>query len=71
MLTFPYLYTPQDFEADMNKMAFENTVKFVENPSDGDTPSYVQQYLRSSTNQRVHLSKFFCVDQRLYWPNFV
>eukprot|EP00058_Branchiostoma_floridae_P001034 XP_002586522.1 hypothetical protein BRAFLDRAFT_106422 [Branchiostoma floridae] len=46
----------EDFDGDMNRMAFEDTVDFVENPADGDTPSYVQQYLRSSTNQRVHLS---------------
>eukprot|EP00058_Branchiostoma_floridae_P011521 XP_002597009.1 hypothetical protein BRAFLDRAFT_76503 [Branchiostoma floridae] len=55
----------------MNKMAFENTVNFVENPADGDTPSYVQQYLRSSTNQRVHLRKLdvtidFLAGERLY-----
>ncbi|XP_035689904.1 histidine N-alpha-methyltransferase-like isoform X1 [Branchiostoma floridae] len=61
----------KDFEADMNKMAFENTVNFVENPADGDTPSYVQQYLRSSTNQRVHLRKLdvtidFLAGERLY-----
>ncbi|XP_078571525.1 uncharacterized protein LOC144859114 [Branchiostoma floridae x Branchiostoma japonicum] len=61
----------KDFEADMNKMAFEDTVDFVENPADGDTPSYVQQYLRSSTKQRVHLRKFgvtidFLDGERLY-----
>eukprot|EP00058_Branchiostoma_floridae_P001044 XP_002586532.1 hypothetical protein BRAFLDRAFT_106431 [Branchiostoma floridae] len=61
----------KDFEADMNKMAFEDTVDFLENPAYGDTPSYVQQYLKSSTKQRVHLRKLgvtidFLAGERLY-----
>ncbi|XP_066302685.1 histidine N-alpha-methyltransferase-like [Branchiostoma lanceolatum] len=68
----------KDFEADMDKMAFEDTVDFVENPAGGDRPSYVQQYLRSSTAQRLHLKKpglaiDFQAGERLYLsegPNY-
>ncbi|CAH1239011.1 Hypp5687 [Branchiostoma lanceolatum] len=68
----------KDFEADMDKMAFEDTVDFVENPADGDKPSYIQQYLRSSTAQRLHLKKpglaiDFQAGERLYLsegPNY-
>ncbi|XP_078684929.1 histidine N-alpha-methyltransferase-like [Branchiostoma floridae x Branchiostoma belcheri] len=68
----------KDFEGDMDKMAFEDTVDFIENPADKDTPSYVQQYLKSSTMQRVHLRKLgltidFAAGERLYLsegPNY-
>ncbi|KAI8487272.1 hypothetical protein Bbelb_350700 [Branchiostoma belcheri] len=44
----------KDFEGDMDAEKFEYNVDFVENPADGDTPSYVVKYLSSSGKQRVH-----------------
>eukprot|EP00058_Branchiostoma_floridae_P009240 XP_002594728.1 hypothetical protein BRAFLDRAFT_122798 [Branchiostoma floridae] len=47
----------QDFGGDMKKGKFEYTFDFVENPADGDTPSYIQLSLRSVGNQQVHFEK--------------
>ncbi|XP_066301661.1 histidine N-alpha-methyltransferase-like [Branchiostoma lanceolatum] len=44
----------KDFEGNMNADKFEFSSEFVENPPDGDTPSYVVKYLSSSAKQRVH-----------------
>ncbi|KAI8493432.1 hypothetical protein Bbelb_288290 [Branchiostoma belcheri] len=47
----------QDFGGDMKKENFEYSFDFVENPADGDTPSYIQLSLSSKGNQRVHFEK--------------
>ncbi|XP_078679264.1 histidine N-alpha-methyltransferase-like [Branchiostoma floridae x Branchiostoma belcheri] len=44
----------KDFVGDMDAEKFEYNVDFVENPADGDTPSYVVKYLSSSGKQRVY-----------------
>ncbi|XP_035665816.1 histidine N-alpha-methyltransferase-like [Branchiostoma floridae] len=47
----------QDFGGNMNPDMFKFNFQFVENPEDGDTPSYVQLSLSSFGKQRVHLEK--------------
>ncbi|KAI8488929.1 hypothetical protein Bbelb_334470 [Branchiostoma belcheri] len=47
----------KDFEGDMDAEKFEYNVDFVENPAEGDTPSYVVKYLSSSGKQRVHFDE--------------
>ncbi|KAI8480294.1 hypothetical protein Bbelb_419970 [Branchiostoma belcheri] len=47
----------KDFGGDMNHEMFKYNFEFVENPADGDTPSYVQLSLSSSGKQRVHFGK--------------
>ncbi|XP_078607419.1 histidine N-alpha-methyltransferase-like [Branchiostoma floridae x Branchiostoma japonicum] len=47
----------KDFGGNMNPDMFKFNFQFVENPADGDTPSYVQLSLSSSGKQRVHLEK--------------
>eukprot|EP00058_Branchiostoma_floridae_P024339 XP_002609829.1 hypothetical protein BRAFLDRAFT_78675 [Branchiostoma floridae] len=47
----------EDFGGNMNPDMFKFNFQFVENPEDGDTPSYVQLSLSSFGKQRVHLEK--------------
>ncbi|XP_078677402.1 histidine N-alpha-methyltransferase-like isoform X1 [Branchiostoma floridae x Branchiostoma belcheri] len=47
----------EDFDGDMDPAKFELITDFVENPADGDTPSYVTGYWRSLAAQRVNFRK--------------
>ncbi|XP_035677267.1 histidine N-alpha-methyltransferase-like [Branchiostoma floridae] len=68
----------KDFDGDMDKTKFEDTVDFVQSPAEGDTPSYIRKYLKSSESQRVHLGKLgltvgFPAGEKLYLsegPNY-
>ncbi|XP_066284323.1 uncharacterized protein [Branchiostoma lanceolatum] len=62
----------KDFGGDMNHEMFALNFDFVENPADGDTPSYVQLSLSSSGKQRVHFEKLgididFRDDERIHF----
>ncbi|XP_066283667.1 histidine N-alpha-methyltransferase-like [Branchiostoma lanceolatum] len=68
----------RDFDGNIDKMKFEPTTDFVQNPAEGDTPSYVERYLKNTAMQRVHLRKLgldidFPAGERLYLsdgPNY-
>ncbi|XP_035673936.1 histidine N-alpha-methyltransferase-like [Branchiostoma floridae] len=45
----------KDFDGNMDVEKFDFSFELVENPPDGDTPSYVALSLSSSGRQRVHL----------------
>ncbi|CAH1264946.1 Hypp3101 [Branchiostoma lanceolatum] len=47
----------KDFDGDMDSAKFELVTDFIEKPSDGDTPSYVMGYWRSSAAHRVNFRK--------------
>ncbi|XP_035677909.1 histidine N-alpha-methyltransferase-like [Branchiostoma floridae] len=47
----------KDFAGNMDAEKFKHIFEFVENPPDGDTPSYVVKSLSSSGKQRVHFGK--------------
>ncbi|XP_078679543.1 histidine N-alpha-methyltransferase-like [Branchiostoma floridae x Branchiostoma belcheri] len=47
----------RDFDGNIDKMKFEPTTNFVQNPAEGDTPSYVERYLQNTAVQSVHLRK--------------
>ncbi|KAI8512581.1 hypothetical protein Bbelb_092200 [Branchiostoma belcheri] len=62
----------KDFGGTMDAEKFEYQVDFVENPVDGDTPSYVVGYLRSSARQRVRFETLgldidFEDDEKIYF----
>ncbi|XP_035682182.1 histidine N-alpha-methyltransferase-like [Branchiostoma floridae] len=47
----------KDFDGDMDAAKFELVTEFIENPADGDTPSYVMGYWRSLSEHRVYFRK--------------
>ncbi|XP_035677875.1 histidine N-alpha-methyltransferase-like [Branchiostoma floridae] len=47
----------KDFDGDMDAAKFELVTDFIENPADGDTPSYVAGYWRSLAAQHVNFRK--------------
>eukprot|EP00058_Branchiostoma_floridae_P024943 XP_002610433.1 hypothetical protein BRAFLDRAFT_85572 [Branchiostoma floridae] len=48
----------KDFDGNMDVEKFDFSFELVENPPDGDTPSYVALSLSSSCRQRVHFRLF-------------
>ncbi|XP_066283692.1 histidine N-alpha-methyltransferase-like [Branchiostoma lanceolatum] len=47
----------KDFDGDMDAANFDFITEVVETPADGDTPSYVAGYWKSSLAHRVHFRK--------------